>query len=130
MNAELKTTFLTHTFAALKKIFTPVIASFFSKTQHQHSRRYAFSTEAMIWILGSFCALNKKPFLADLLIRQFPPPYGNDSLILAMRAMGFRIRAREIAADKIDSFSFPCLVLMREKDEENPPSVLSIAQPA
>ena len=31
MNAELKTTFLTHTFAALKKIFTPVIASFLAK---------------------------------------------------------------------------------------------------
>ena len=57
----------------------------------QSNHHYAFSVEDVVWAMGSFCALNRKPFDGGLLIRQFPPPYNADSFIHAGRALGFRI---------------------------------------
>jgi hypothetical protein len=36
---------------------------------------FGLSTEDLVWVMGSFCALNRKPFDADLVIRQSAPPY-------------------------------------------------------
>lgn len=65
--------------------------------------------------MGSFCALNRKPFDPELLVRQFPPPYGADSLVHAARALGFRIKRKECDAETLGSLSLPCLVVLREK---------------
>ena len=85
-----------------------------SSTARQAVSAYAFSTEDMVWVMGSFCALNRKPFDPDLLVRQFPPPYGADSLIHAARALGFRVKRRECAADEIAGLHLPGLVVLRE----------------
>lgn len=77
---------------------------------------YAFTTEDLVWAMGSFCALNRKPFDSELLIRQFPPPYSADSLIHAARALGFRIKRKECTAEKFATLSLPCLVVLHEKD--------------
>lgn len=75
---------------------------------------YLFTTEDMVWAMGSFCALNRKPFDPDLLVRQFPPPYSADSLVHAARALGFRIKRQECAAEGVAGLNFPCLVVLHE----------------
>ncbi|MES2181292.1 MAG: hypothetical protein V4493_04240 [Pseudomonadota bacterium] len=60
---------------------------------------HSFSTEDMIWAMGSFCALNRKPFDAELLVKQFPPPYTSDLIIHAARALGFRIKRYDCGSD-------------------------------
>jgi subfamily B ATP-binding cassette protein HlyB/CyaB len=76
-----------------------------------------FSTEDIVWIMGSFCALNRKPFDADLLVKQFPPPYREDVLIHAARAFGFKIRRSHHKADAVGGLNLPCLVLLRSEGE-------------
>lgn len=39
-----------------------------------HALTHTFSAEDIVWVMGSFCALNRKPFDAGLLLKQFPPP--------------------------------------------------------
>ncbi|MFZ5463005.1 MAG: hypothetical protein ACOZB1_05620, partial [Pseudomonadota bacterium] len=51
---------------------------------------YDFSAADLVWALGSFCALNRQPLDGGLLVKQFPPPHGADTLIHAARALGFR----------------------------------------
>jgi subfamily B ATP-binding cassette protein HlyB/CyaB len=65
--------------------------------------------------MGSFCALNRKPFDGGLLIRQFPPPYTADSIIHAGRALGFRIKRKDCASAAVASLNFPCLAVMHSQ---------------
>ena len=67
--------------------------------------------------MGSFCALNRKPFDPDLLIKQFPPPYSSDSLIHAARALGFKIKRRDGASATLANLTLPCLAVMHETDD-------------
>ena len=46
----------------------------------EHEAQYDFSADDLVWAVGSFCALNRKPFKAELLTREFPPPYRADTL--------------------------------------------------
>jgi subfamily B ATP-binding cassette protein HlyB/CyaB len=80
----------------------------------QSSRRTAdrIRVEDIVWAMGSFCALNRLPFDAELFVKQFPPPYGIDTLIHAARAIGFRIKQRKTTAAKLPGLSFPCLVIV------------------
>jgi subfamily B ATP-binding cassette protein HlyB/CyaB len=87
---------------------------------------YTFSVEDLVWAMGSFCALNHLPFDAELLIRQFPPPYTTDSLIHAARALGFRIQRLKKGAAKLGSLNLPCLVILRKGQ----PEPASAGQPA
>lgn len=56
---------------------------------------YSFAVGDFVWSLGSFCALRRIPFDSQLLLRQFPPPHGEEALIRAARALGFRIGRRQ-----------------------------------
>lgn len=66
--------------------------------------------------MGSFSALNRKPFDAELLVKQFPPPYSADSLIHAARALGFRIKRHDCRADAVAKLNLPCMVLLNEAE--------------
>jgi subfamily B ATP-binding cassette protein HlyB/CyaB len=79
-----------------------------------HAPGHTFSTEDIIWAMGSFCALNRKPFDAGLLIKQFPLPYSSDSLVHAARALGFRIKRRDCDSKELSKFNLPCLVILIE----------------
>lgn len=68
----------------------------------------------LIWAMGSFCALNRKPFDAELFLKQFPPPYTADTLIHAARALGFRIKRRD--GSRLADLNFPCLVILNEAE--------------
>ncbi|HUK35549.1 MAG TPA: hypothetical protein VLV86_16645, partial [Vicinamibacterales bacterium] len=54
----------------------------------------AISAHDLIWALGSFCALHRKPFDPALIVQQYPPPHRTDALIVAARALGFRVRQK------------------------------------
>lgn len=35
----------------------------------------------LVWAVGSLCALNRVPFDAEILLKQFPPPYTTDEVV-------------------------------------------------
>lgn len=91
-----------------------LVSTRLSRTPPAEAQTFAFSVTDLVWAMGSFCALNRKPFDADLLIRQFPPPYSADSLIHAARALGFRIKRKDCAVDMLATLNLPCLVVLNE----------------
>ena len=74
---------------------------------------HSFSVEDVVWAMGSFCALNRKPFESGLLLQQFPPPYNADSFVHAARALGFRIKRKDCGSQNVASLNLPCLIVMR-----------------
>ncbi len=91
-----------------------IIGSSFIRKPLTRSITYVFTTEDIVWAMGSFCALNRKPYDAELLVKQFPPPYTSDSFIHAARALGFKIKRRDCSSDAVATLSFPCLVVLNE----------------
>ncbi len=83
-----------------------------SRESSTHSPIHTFAVADIIWAMGSFCALNRKPFDAELLAKQFPPPYTTDSFIHAARALGFRIKRRDCESAELSKFNLPCLVVL------------------
>jgi len=78
-----------------------------------------FSIEDFVWALGSFCALNRKPFDAALLVKQFPPPYTADSFDHAARALGFKIRRSDCDFAQLAKLNLPCLAIVNEAEALN-----------
>ena len=73
---------------------------------------HTFSAEDIVWAMGSFCALNRKPFDAGLLLKQFPPPYSSDSFVHAARALGFRTKRRDCHSHELTKLNLPCLAVL------------------
>ena len=82
---------------------------------------YSFSVGDVVWVMGSFCAMTRKPFDPELLVKQFPPPYTADSLIHAAHALAFRIRRNEITNEALSTLNVPCLVVLRTAIADNVP---------
>lgn len=76
-----------------------------------------FTTEDFVWVIGSFCALNRKPFDPELLIKQFPPPYTADAFIHAARALEFRIKRHDCDSATARTLKLPCLVVLVDDAE-------------
>lgn len=74
--------------------------------------RWPLEAVQLVWAVGSLCALNRVPFDAELLLKQFPPPYTTDTLIHAARALGFRIQLKPRAASALDEVATPCLAVL------------------
>jgi subfamily B ATP-binding cassette protein HlyB/CyaB len=89
-----------------------LVAKSLSREPDAHAVSYRFTAEDVLWVMGSFCALNRKPFDAGLLLKQFPPPYSSDSLIHAARALGFRIKRYDGEAAQLSKLSLPCLAIL------------------
>lgn len=99
-----------------------------AKVVHRHD----LGLSDVIWALGSLCALSRKPFDADLLTRQLPPPTTTDTLITGARSLGFRIRERAQPANRLGSLNLPCLVLLRDEvtiDGSGPEDSASVMPP-
>ena len=101
-------------------------ARFRSSPSRTSNTRYALQLHDLVWAMGSFCALNRKPFDPELLIQQFPPPYTSDSLINAARGIGLRIKRVDCAGSELSSLSLPCLILLH--GETPKPQHDSVAQ--
>ena len=95
-------------------------SSLLPRSRQAPAPSYAFAMEDLVWAMGSFCALNRKPFDRELLVRQFPPPYSADSLVHAARALGFRIKRKECLAVDLASLNLPCLVVMKAQPAATP----------
>jgi subfamily B ATP-binding cassette protein HlyB/CyaB len=93
-----------------------IVSNSFVTESRFHSPIFTFDVNDVIWAMGSFCALNRKPFDAELLSKQFPPPYTSDSFIHAARALGFRIKRRDCDSAALAGFNFPCLVVLNETE--------------
>ena len=96
-----------------------LVGDSFASKPLAHQISYAFTTEDIVWVMGSFCALNRKPFDAELLVKQFPPPYSSDSFIHAARALGFKIKRRDCGSEAVATYNLPCLAVMNEAAPSN-----------
>jgi len=72
----------------------------------------------LLWALGSFCAIHRIPFDAELALKRFPPPYTHETLIHAARALGFKIRTGHCSPEEIGRQPLPSLVLVHAEDGE------------
>lgn len=91
----------------------------FLRSANAPASQHIFTVNDVVWAMGSFCALNHKPFDGNLLIQQFPPPYNADSFIHAARALGFRIKRVDCASDKVAKLNFPCLAVVKAEPSVN-----------
>src|SRR3989338_8872040 len=96
-----------------------LVSKSLSRESEARAPSHTFSAEDVVWAMGSFCALNRKPFDAGLLLKQFPPPYSSDSLIHAARALGFRIKRRDCDSSELGKFNFPCLAVLTSDSPSN-----------
>jgi len=88
-----------------------------SLAEPEHQRQHStgtpdLHTSHLLWALGSICALNRLPFDAELLLRQFPPPYGPDTLIHAARALGLKIKQLDCTPQELAEIPTPALALI------------------
>lgn len=88
------------------------------RQKRETAARWQLDPAQLVWAVGSLCALNRIPFDPELLLKQFPPPYTTDTLIHAVRALGFRIKLKRCDASKLGEVATPCLVLLAA-DAEN-----------
>ena len=91
---------------------------------------YLFATADIVWVLGSFCALNRTPFDADLLIKQLPPPYTADTIVYAAHTLGFRIKRKDCESSVVSSLHLPCLAVMNSSAANDEPGETQAVRPA
>lgn len=71
-----------------------------------------------VWMLGSLCNIHRLPFDARLLLSQFPPPYGGESLALATDALGLELKQTSVAgAADYTAMPTPFVVFRRSVEE-------------
>jgi subfamily B ATP-binding cassette protein HlyB/CyaB len=108
-----------------------IVSSSLSREPSRHSPTFTFALEDVVWTMGSFCALNRKPFDAELLSKQFPPPYTLDFFIHAARALGFKIKRHDCDSRAVADFNLPFLVILREPVSPGQPDIapeMAVAQ--
>lgn len=72
----------------------------------------------VVWALGSCCALHGKPFDAQLLLKQYAPPYSSATLVTAARALGFQASLAQIAAADLASLVNTAVLLLEPVEGE------------
>jgi subfamily B ATP-binding cassette protein HlyB/CyaB len=76
-------------------------------------RNVVFSKEDVLLALASMCQLQRIPFDAALVLREFPPPYSLETLLHAGQRLGFEIAARDAQPEEIRALGRPCLALFK-----------------
>jgi ATP-binding cassette, subfamily B, bacterial HlyB/CyaB len=71
------------------------------------------SGQDFMWVLGSLCQLYRIPFAPALLLQQFPPPYGRDTLLGAAKALDFKVGERTVSAKELAALPLPCVMFLR-----------------
>ena len=62
------------------------------------------------WVLGTLCALHRRPFDAALVEREFPPPHDETVLVHAAARLGFDARPIERPIDALSALPLPALL--------------------
>ena len=81
--------------------------------------------DEFVWAIGAFCQLNRIPFDAELLLRQFPPPYNQAHLQQALNHLGFDSHIKKRSLAKLPAAALPCLVLLKPNSRPHTPSTAS-----
>ncbi len=90
--------------------------------------REAYSQVDFVWALQTLCAVHRRPFDAQLLLQQFPPPYDDAALVRAARGLGFKAQLRALDAAALDQLPMPLLVEIR--GASNPDAEAPVASAA
>lgn len=69
-----------------------------------------YSKTDFAWALQTMCAVHRRPFDAQLLLQQFPPPYDEAAVVRAARGLGFRAQLRTINLQTLDHLPMPLLI--------------------
>lgn len=84
--------------------------------------------EEILWALGSMCALHRRPFAAELVAKDFPPPCTTQTLVGAARALSFRIKPFKVKPERLARMALPLIVTLKAKAaEEGQPSAPALA---
>jgi subfamily B ATP-binding cassette protein HlyB/CyaB len=89
--------------------------------------RDAVLTEAFVWALDSLCRLHRVPFDAELVLKQFPPPYDLPTLLRAAKACGLKAGLAGTQGDALERLPLPCLGFVRSVDSANDPAPPTVA---
>src|SRR5688572_4505084 len=84
--------------------------------------RDAVLTEAFVWALHSLCRLHRVPFDAELVLKQFPPPYDLPTLLRAAEACALKAGLTGAQGDMLERLPLPCLGFVRTVDSANDPA--------
>lgn len=76
-------------------------------------RDVVFSREDVLLALASMGQLERIPFDAALVLREFPPPYTLATLLHTAKWLGFTVGARDVEAAEIRALRTPCLTLFK-----------------
>jgi subfamily B ATP-binding cassette protein HlyB/CyaB len=104
----------------MRRRILKLLSTSLTSERKQSALAHTFSVQDVTWAMGSFCALNGKPFDSDLLLQQFPPPYSADSMVHAGRALGFKIRRKDCDSKALAALHLPFLVVMGAQEVSNP----------
>lgn len=86
------------------------------KRHKTHQTARSLTRQSLLWVLGSYCRRIQRPFDAELLLQQFPPPYTTDTLIHACRSLGLKIQRLNRRAGELSRL--PCPFLMLNRNDE------------
>jgi subfamily B ATP-binding cassette protein HlyB/CyaB len=75
-------------------------------------REHALLQADLIWALGSLCALHRRPFSAELLLREFPGAPTRSTMIQAGRKLGFKAKSITVSPAKLTGLPLPLLVAL------------------
>src|SRR3954463_11075140 len=93
------------------------------------NQRELVLTEGFIWALASLCRLHRIPFDADLVLKQFPPPYDLAMLLRAAEACGLKAGLAGAKGDALDTLPLPCVGFVRAAEAANEPRRDGAASP-
>jgi subfamily B ATP-binding cassette protein HlyB/CyaB len=88
--------------------------------------QHALSPSDVVWALGSLCALHRRPFDPELLLKQFAPPYSEASLVTAARGLGFKSKSRPADIAEFASLPLPLLILLRGETFNDKPAAPAV----
>src|SRR3954463_5460135 len=86
-------------------------------------------TEGFSLGLASLCRLHRIPFDADLVVKQFPPPYDLAMLLRAAEACGLKAGLAGAKGDALDTLPLPCVGFVRAAEAANEPRREGAASP-
>lgn len=100
-------------------LFLQRLTKRFQSRSNANFNRPTFDVDDVLWALGSFCALNRLPFNAELMKHGFPPPYRSETFMLAADKLGLRIKPIECNARALPRLHLPCMVIMKQAGGED-----------
>src|SRR5688500_16064167 len=91
--------------------------------------RQHFTTQDLVWALGSLCQTHHRPFDAKLTIQQYPGLEDLSTFQRAARAHGFKVSIREASIDTFHDKPQPFMAILQADATQNLPGINKIGAP-